>query len=220
MVAAAAVVLIVAAPVAAQTSGYPPGSPPSCTTQRGGNLGSAAPGGSLVANVGGCFQANTAATVVVNGTTVCHTNADGSGFVPFTVNVTSESQVNVVCGSSGDPAAAQCGSNTYVVSGTDQAGNPSSASGTFTILCASSGSSTQGESSGGGTSGLTSGNASGPDVLATQAARSPATSGSGGGALAFTGAEIAGLVLLALILLAVGTSLVMAARRRRSEQPS
>ena len=210
-VAALTVLMLAGGPAVAAT-GYPPGPPPTaaCTGSAGGNLGNTDSGGSLAANVGAnCFDPNSAVAVAVDSAVACRTTADSSGAVHFVITALSTSLASIRCvtGSStgqdtSGQAAIHCAANTYAVSGTNTSDQPITVTGSFTVRCARAAGASPGTGSG------SDGTPARATVLGTSVTQS-------GGLLPFTGAQVLGLVLLALILLAAGTVLVVSLRRRR-----
>lgn len=167
-------------------AGYPP--PTGSTVVTNGASVTCAVGQTCTYSMGG-FPPGASVTISVNGTPAAVVTADANGFVTFTVTV-SDPHISI----NGGPAiSVPAGANTISLSG-------GAVTQSFTLNVVSSTTPTTAATGAAGGSGGSS---------STGSARST-------GALAFTGADIAATVVGGLALLAVGTVLVVATRRRSS----
>jgi hypothetical protein len=184
-------VLMVFAPAAVAQTGYPPGA---CTVLTGTqDVGAVNVGQTFKVQLAPtcAFTPGTAVTVTVNGVNVTGKVANANGFAVVTITATSASQLSV-----DDPtlAPAVCGTNTVTARGPSTVANGQivTQTATFTLICPGP------TTTGAATTGV---GASGPAVPST-------------GRLSLTGANITRWLLAALALVAAGSVLVLADRRR------
>jgi hypothetical protein len=197
LAAVTATVFLLAPAASAQTGGYPPGD---CSVLTGTvDVGTVNVGQTFVVQLAPqcVFTPGAAVTVTVNGVNIPGKVATSSGTVLVEVTVVSATQLSI-----DDPVLtpAFCGPNAV---NTVTATGPSAAAGgrqvtqtaTFRINCP--GTTT------GGTTGATTGTTTGPARPIT-------------GRLALTGSNLLRFLAIALALVAMGSAIVITARRRRS----
>ncbi len=149
-------------------------------------------GSSVTIRVTCLFAANASVTVTANGGAYNTGTADGSGVFTEVIVV---SDPHVALNGGAAVATAVGGTTTFVATGPNPSGGTNTATTLVTVPAA------------GGTG-------------ASTASASGSGSGAGSGSLAFTGADLAAAVIGGLSLLAMGTLIVLYARRRARRNPS
>ena len=185
------------APAASAQTGYPPG--PCTATVGTQDVGTVVVGQTFRLQLAPTcvFAVGAALTVTVNGVNIPGKVADANGFVVIQVTVLSTTQLSI-----DDPvtAPAVCGVNTATASGPSPtaSGGAATQSATFTLDCATTGSTSPVPTSA-------------PATIPGATAATPIQA-----RLSLTGADTLRVVAVALALLAAGSIFVVAARRRRA----
>lgn len=181
--------VLVIAPAAGAQTGYPPGA---CTVLAGTqSVGTVTVGQRFIVQLAPTcvFTPGAAVVVTVNGVDIPGKTANASGFVLVDVTAVSATQLSI-----DDPVLtpAVCGVNTVTARGPSTVAGGASVTQTanFTLTCAA-------------TTGATTGTAAGPATAVS-------------GRLSLTGANVLRWAAVALALLAVGSLIVVATRRRAS----